>query len=368
MNVVVEDSAAQLPGASETRDALVEATSRIFRDLGDPQNHLRAGDKSHKPQLWQALDDAGLTRAWVPEALGGAGAGISDGFEILTTAGRFAVAIPLAETMLAAWLLSQAGLAVPGGMLSVAPVLDEDRIALNQDGTLTGSAGAVPFARAADYLAVLAWKATRPVIALVERNLCAIEPCESIAREPRDRVCFENLRPSAIADAPAAFCADNLIWMGAAIRAAQMSGALQALLDRSVQYANERVAFGRPIAKFQAIQHNLARLAGESAAALAAAGSAADAISQAQAFDDAVFLEVASAKIRVGEAAGRGAAIAHQVHGAIGFSQEHPLHRYSQRLWAWRDDFGGESVWAVRLGQRVAALGADALWPTLSGR
>jgi acyl-CoA dehydrogenase len=136
----------------------------------------------------------------------------------------------------------------------------------------------------------------------------------------------------------------------------------------SVTYANERVAFEKPIAKFQVIQHNLAKLAGEAAAAIAAAGSAADAIQSAKSFDESVFLEVAAAKIRVGEAATAGTAIAHQIHGAIGFSQEHALHRFTQRLWAWRDDFGSESFWAVRLGTLIASRGADALWPLLATR
>ena len=161
---------------------------------------------------------------------------------------------------------------------------------------------------------------------------------------------------------------EALMLMGAAVRAMQMAGALQSILDRSVAYAQERVAFERPIGGFQAVQHNLARLAGEAAAALAAAGSAADAIAAEPAFSDAVFLEVASAKIRAGEAATAGAAIAHQVHGAIGFSREHVLHRYTQRLLAWRDDFGSESAWAVRLGEQVASAGADALWPALAAR
>lgn len=161
---------------------------------------------------------------------------------------------------------------------------------------------------------------------------------------------------------------ETLMLMGAAVRAMQMAGALQAILERSVAYAKERVAFERPIGGFQAVQHNLARLAGETAAALAAAGSAADAIAAEPAFNDAVFLEVASAKIRVGEAATVGAAIAHQVHGAIGFSREHVLHRYTQRLLAWRDDFGSESAWAVRLGEKVASAGADALWSALAAR
>ena len=122
-----------------------------------------------------------------------------------------------------------------------------------------------------------------------------------------------------------------------------MAGALQAILDLAGAYAKERIAFGRPIGKFQAVQHNLARLAGEVAAANAASGSAADAIAHADAFDDAVFLEVAAAKVRAGEAAGQGAAIAHQVFGAIGFTREHILHRFTRRLWAWRDEFGSKA-------------------------
>ncbi|MDU6378319.1 MAG: acyl-CoA dehydrogenase family protein, partial [Bradyrhizobium sp.] len=139
-------------------------------------------------------------------------------------------------------------------------------------------------------------------------------------------------------------------------------------LEISVTYAGERVAFEKPIGKFQAVQHNLARLAGEAAAANAAATSAADAIARSGAFDDAVFLEAASAKIRCAEAAEKGAAIAHQVHGAIGFTTEHILHRFSLRALAWRDDFGSESHWAVALGRRIAARGADELWPLVASR
>ena len=58
--------------------------------------------------------------------------------------------------------------------------------------------------------------------------------------------------------------------------------------------------------------------------------------------------------------------IAHQTHGAIGFTDEHILHRYTMRLWSWRDQFGSESHWAVRLGEHVAARGADELWPMVT--
>jgi alkylation response protein AidB-like acyl-CoA dehydrogenase len=93
-------------------------------------------------------------------------------------------------------------------------------------------------------------------------------------------VVFDGVAPAALAAVPP-HLADWLHAMGAVARACQMAGALQAILARSVAYAGERVAFDRPIGKFQAIQHALARLAGEAAAALAASGSAADALAEA---------------------------------------------------------------------------------------
>lgn len=353
---------------TELREILVDATTRILRDLAEPQAVVNAKDDAWKTALWRALEEAVLTRAWVPEALDGAGAGIADGFEVLRVAGEFAVAVPLAETLLAGWLLSQAGLRVPAGTLSVAPVAEGDKLLLDPQGNITGRAHAVPFGRDVGHLAVLANRSGGRVVALVSRESVRIEQRANIAGEPRDNVSFVGAKPLAIADAPAGLTEETLRLMGAAVRATQMSGALAAILERSVSYANERVAFERPIAKFQVIQHNLARLAGESAAALAASGSAADTLADAACDASAVFLEVASAKIRVGEAAGDGAAIAHQVHGAIGFSSEHALHRYTQRLWAWRDDFGSESAWALELGRRIATIGADGIWPLLAAR
>ena len=247
-----------------------------------------------------------------------------------------------------------------------APVDVRDRITAGADEALSGTARSVPFARDAAWIAVLGARANRPFVALVDRSLCRIQEHANLAGDARDAVALLDVVPSAMTQA--AIDTDALLLIGAAVRSMQMAGALQAILDVSVEYANQRVAFEKPIAKFQAIQHSLAKLAGEAAAALAAAGSAADAIASAEQFDEGVFLEVASAKIRVGEAVATGAAIAHQVHGAIGFSQEHVLHRYTQRLWAWRDDFGGESYWAVRLGRMVADNGADALWPMLAAR
>jgi len=171
-----------------------------------------------------------------------------------------------------------------------------------------------------------------------------------------------------VAPAPVGIDPAALMLMGSVIRAVETAGALEAILAMAVAYANERVAFERPIGKFQAVQQNLARLAGEVAAALAVSGSAADAMANADEIDDAVFLEAASAKIRCAEAAQEGAAIAHQVFGAIGFTKEHALHRFTLRMLGWRDDFGNESHWAAELGRRVAQRGADEFWPLVASR
>ena len=345
-------------------DALVEGVTRIFRDLADP----RAVDSAESAEawrgpLWRALEEAGATRVWLPESAGGAGATMADGFAILRRAGAFALAAPLAETLVAGWLLARAGLPVPDGPLAAAAISG------GFDETPGGTARAVPFAASADHLAV----AMDGCVALVARGDCAVAGGTNLAGEPRGNVTFDRVRPLAVSDR---FVGDgradaprDLDLVGAAARAAQMTGALEAVLAMTVEYAKERVAFGRPIARFQAVQHELARLAGETAAAVAASGAAADAIDSAErggGFDDGVFMEVAAAKVRVGEAAGAGAAIAHQAHGAIGFTEEHVLHRYTRRLWSWRDDFGAESRWAEALGRMAAAAGADALWPTLA--
>ncbi|HMG54361.1 MAG TPA: acyl-CoA dehydrogenase family protein [Kofleriaceae bacterium] len=346
---------------------LLDAARKILCSVAELQVRRGGDDRARRVAAWRALEDGGLGRAWIAESAGGAGASVVDGFAILTLAGEVALDAPLAETLLAGWLLAAAGLAVPEGAL--APVGAQAGIALGGDGRLRGRAQAVAFARDADQLAVIGSRdgGGGGFVALVARAACTVEPRDNLAGEPRDAVVLDGAVPSALASAGAEL-GDRLRAMGAVARACQMAGALQAILARSVQHAGERVAFDRPIGKFQAIQHALARLAGEAAAALAASSSAADALADPGIDADGALLEVASAKIRVGEAAAAGAAIAHQVHGAIGFSTEHALHRFTRRLWAWRDDYGSESAWAVELGARVARWGGDGLWPVVAGR
>ena len=187
-----------------------------------------------------------------------------------------------------------------------------------------------------------------------------------MAGEPRDALDFAGLRVSGDAVAPAGHSVDRaaLYRRGALARAMLMAGAMERALETAVTYAGERKQFGRPIAKFQAVQQQLAVMAGQ----VAAAGAAADAGVEALSLDDPAKQEflVAIAKTRVGDAATLAAEIAHQVHGAIGFTKEYSLQLSTRRLWSWRDEFGGDTEWAAKVGAYVCAGGADALWSTLT--
>jgi acyl-CoA dehydrogenase len=353
---------------AESDNIVVATAEKIFSDLADPQTINRDKNGAWKAPLWQALSEAGLPLSWVSEDCGGSGASLAEGFGVLGAAGRFAIAVPLAETMLAGWLLAQAKIASPAGEMTVAPASPKDRITLDASGTLSGRARGVPFAKAARHIAVLASGADCSSIALVDAAQVRIVAGLNLGGDNSDTVTFDKVTPAAIKPAPQGFDQTALMLIGAVARSLQIAGALESMLDISVRYAGERVAFEKKISKFQAVQHNLARLAGETAAAMTAASSAADTIANTAEFDDAVFLEATAAKIRCAEAAEKGAAIAHQVHGAIGYTLEHILHRYTMRALAWRDDFGHESHWAVELGKRVAARGADELWPLVASR
>lgn len=144
--------------------------------------------------------------------------------------------------------------------------------------------------------------------------------------------------------------------LAAALAAAQMAGAMVAIRSMTIDYAQTRRQFGRPIGKFQAIQHQIAVLAAETEAAKMAA-----AMAMVGAPLEISAHKAAAAKIRAGEAARRVSAIAHAVHGAIGISQEHPLHQFTRKLRQWQSAHGGEGWWSGQLGRWVLAQRDDAV-------
>jgi len=343
---------------------LADTVGKLFGTLATKELIESAEQGVWPEKLWGALEEGGLTLPLVSEAAGGAGGTWLDAHVVVRASGRHTAPVPLAETIIAGWLLSRAGLEVPFGPLTIAPVHAGEALTLARRGgalAVTGTATRVPWGRHAGHVVTVADVDGRPSIALIATSGARISEGANLAREPRDTLTFDGA--TVLAAAASDVTADTIRLYGAMARAAQMAGALDACLEQAVRYATERKQFGRPIGSFQVIQQNLAVLAGH----VAASGIAAESAFRAADRGDARF-EIAVAKIRVGEAAGVGAGIAHQTHGAIGFTYEHSLHFATRRLWSWRAEFGSESAWARELGGAVAARGADALWPDLTAR
>lgn len=291
---------------------------------------------------WTALEALGLAAALVPEGQGGAGLGFQDAMPLIEALGRAGAPVPLAEGIAAAALLAAAGLTVPEGPLSFA------------------AAGApVPWGRHAAH------------VALVDGARVALYPAASlrwtaganIGREPRDAVAVTGA-PLAEGSLPNGWGTEAALLLAALVRSAQIAGAMSAALELAVEHANTRKQFGRPIGRFQALQQQLAVFAAESAAVSVAAAAAARAVDR-RGLADAGF-EIGCAKITAGEAAAKGAAIAHQVLAAMGITEEHALHHLTRRLWSWRDEGGSERFWSARIG--AAAQQGGHLWTFLTSR
>jgi hypothetical protein len=335
-----------------TDTILYDSAMRLFGDLVTPEVSADAERGGWPDRLWQAVEAAGY-----PDVLAEGAAGMIEAATILRAAGHHVAPIPLAETMLARWLCAVCGVGPPPGALTIGPVEPGDRLDI-AEGAVSGHAGYIPWGRQAAAVVLIAGN----TLLVVAHGATKFTPGKNLADEPRDH--FDSVEPGGrSAPLPEVVGVFLMQRFGALFRAAQMAGAMEAALALSTRYANDRVQFGRPIAKFQAIQHQLALLAEQAAAASVAVESAAIAVAADR---PSSALAVAAAKIRAGEAAGKVAEIAHQVHGAIGFTHEHSLHRLTRRLWSWRDEFGNESHWSRELGRAVTAAGADALWPAIT--
>jgi acyl-CoA dehydrogenase len=306
---------------TENGDAFIEPFRRLVADLTDPAAIRAIENGGDCKSMWAALCESGFLDALVAEDAGGAGLSLADAFPLITALGEYAVPLPFAETMIARHLLASADVEAPED----APIL------------LAAPSSIQPFAGIASHALVQ----TDREIALVEcfaegddpfrlRGANAISAGKELARfgaEP-----------------------DQLLHTAAAVTAAQMAGSMVRMFDMAMVHANERKQFGRPLSKFQAIQHQLAVMAEQVISAQISARSA----FQVGGFG---LPRVAAAKVRANEAAAEASAIAHAVHAAIGMTEEFDLQLYSRRLKQSQLAFGSEAFWAPKLAELRLSAG-----------
>ncbi len=348
---------------SEQRQLLGDTVQRLFRDL--MVNWRDPVTPNNLPMhAWQAIEDMELTSLLQPEAAGGYGGTWVDALVVFNAIGFHAVPLPIGETLIARHLLVKHQLPVPGGAISLGVSRDAELRVDSGTGlwTLSGSVADVPWGLAAQSLLVACLREDSEYLVLLSTDSARTKRTAlNAANEPRATLHFLNAPIAAIHHGEEAET-NGVMQLGALLRASQAAGAMHAILEQSVEYVVERKQFGRALGKFQAIQHQLAQLAEETAAvrcAVSSAGLMADA-------GHAGF-EIAAAKLRASQATALAVSIAHQVHGAIGFTQEYPLHTRTCRLLAWRQEYGNERYWGQFLGRYVLRQKVP-LWRQLTER
>jgi len=343
---------------NDLQTMLSDTANRLFADKITRDVRIAAEDGVWQQDLWQSVEDNGLPLVLVSEARGGAGAEWPDATVLLKACGTHAVPVPLAETILAAWFLDMADIDVPAGPITFGSA----DFSQSADGlSLAAPMMSVPFAETCSHVVALSPAEGGVRVALFSDPQSS-EAVTTIAREPVSQVTCPS---PAIASGLAPLPEDSVQLFGSLARSAAIAGALQSVLLQAVQYAGERVQFGRPISKFQAIQHQLAELATHAASVGVAVDTAARAVLANP--NDAEF-DIAAAKVRASDAAQIGASIAHQTHGAIGFTYEHGLHFWTRRLWSWAPEYGDAAHWAQRLGKIAIEGGGQGLWATVTAR
>ena len=354
------------------QDTLIEdSAAKLFYTQVDKDRRLRTEAGEWDAALWAQVADSGFHLLLASEAAGGYGQGWSSAYPLLRGLGYWQVPLPLAETMVAAQLASLAGFPIPDGPLTLIEQGQGNQLtAADGDGlaTISGTAHAVPWARHAKAALVSLKDGRVALLDLQGAPGVQVQPHANHAGLPSDTLVLQQARLQAVAANPLALA--QPVWtLGAVARSAMLVGALESALEQSVRYAGERVQFGKAIGKYQAVQQQLALMAGDvSAARVAALVALADAPGCDQASCAATHFSTAVAKVRAGEAATRGTSIAHQVHGAIGFTHEHALHFATRRLWAWREEFGTDAAWATELGRAAIAARSPGFWPGVTAK
>ena len=340
---------------NETSQLLSDTAEKLFSDHVT-KNCIEEAEKGIWPEtLWNEVINNGLNLILVPEDLGGVGGTWMNAGILFKASGRYQAPIPLAENIVASYVLSLGNISIPENALLTILEGSFD----SQKGLISGTSARTPFSSNSTHGVVLFNDNKDLKVGLVDLKKENVAENENIALESRGKVILKNVQPlqSEVVD-----CGSDFIYkIGALMRSNQMAGALESILEQSVRYANERIQFGRPIGKFQAIQQDLAVLSTHVAASSVAADYASFCMDKGN-----PDFSIAVAKSRIDDAISIGAGIAHQVHGAIGFTYEHGLHFATRRLWSWRAEYGSGSEWAKILGEKAISNGADKFWPSIT--
>ena len=319
-----------------------DSTSRLLEQQCTPAVIRQVESTGQTAGLWQSLEESGFADALVPEAAGGAGLSLADAWPIVFALGRHAVPAPFAQTMMARAWLHAAGLTTPAGSIAFAPFQVTEA-----DGKV--SCRNVTFGRVADHVIA---QLDQRVLVLAAKDASITISGGHGSLDADMQWPLASLNAAQQAQAKPHLMADLQAWCLAAL----IAGASDRVLEMTLDYANQREQFGKPIGRFQAMQQQIS----EMAELVFGVRMASEMSCRSDGFEPAPLL-AALAKMQCSHAVAKIAAITHATHGAIGVTQEYDLQLYTRRLREWARAGGGQGYWSSRIGAQALASPHGAL-------
>lgn len=310
----------------------VEAIEDILRDACTPETVRELTANPRDGSLWDTIANAGFLDLMLPVERDGAGLTLAEMEELVELFGYYAAPLPFAQTIAARALVGP-NLALPSGMIALAPVVQErPEGGWSCSHLLYGAAADYVLTRQDDHLLLLSSTTAQ----------------RSSPNLPGDL--SVSLQWPAAAGTALSGDANTLAPMAAALTAAHMAGSMRRVMEMTLEYCNTRVQFGRTLGKFQSIQHQLSVMAEHTLATSMA-------VTAAFHSDSAIPARIpaAMAKARAGEAAVIIANTAHALHGAIGVTEEYDLQLHTRLLHEGRLAYGSEKYWHRLVGEDFLA-------------
>jgi acyl-CoA dehydrogenase len=303
------------------------------------------------PGAWATIGELGLDSIGVTEESGGSGGTLAHLAVIVDALGEAGLGLPIIEVATARWVLAHAGAAINTALpiVVLAGEADPPRVVPG-----------VPWGRSADLLIVYSEHGAPRAYELGNRGV-TIAPDVNVAGEQRDTIDLGETIGLELIGAPAATevrARLGLLW------AAALTGVVRGAYNKTRDYVKVREQFGAPLIKIPAVASAVANFKTQLLLAEAAVARATDALDGAGDYAEAA--SVAPARIVAASAATEAARLAHQLHGAMGVTQEDGLHRLTTRLWAWQDAVTSEREWSILLGEAAIGGGEDHVWSDLT--
>jgi acyl-CoA dehydrogenase len=339
---------------TELADTLAEALEEMaIRRANQAGQHATA---AWDDSLWDVVRSQGFT------ALDDEEVGLDEFIAVARSVGRHAIGMPIVETGLATWLARATGIRLDHDELTLVSFDTELTARPSSDGGMivTGTMSRVPWGRRSGAVLASARTPGGIIVALL-RGFTVQTEGSNLAGEPRDdlRASDVHVRASDLA-LLAGHELPELMTRAALMRAAQAAGAMQSALALALDYSRTRVQFSKPIGSFQAVQHLLVNVAEAHAMTEAAVEAVMrDEVGYRQ-------MSAAIAKLISAEQTDEFTRAVHQVFGAIGATEEHPLHLFTRRLWSWQDECGSPSYWSRFVGRALLADTGNGFWEALT--